>query len=223
MRNRLLILTVVLLTLAWTVSAAQETNQAGLVVRYDDARVESYCVSFAESEITGRALMDHAGLSLEADEVGMGASICRIEDVGCPSTDCFCDCQGGACTYWSYWLLRDGDWQYSAAGASISQVSHGDVQGWSWGPGSVSEAIAPPPMTFEEVCGETASDVTDAGTGQVPGTEVAARPVATTAPPQSLSGDAESSRSIPGSYLFLGIVLILLATLTARAHMQRKS
>ncbi len=33
-------------------------------------------------------------------------------------------------------------------------MSQGDVDGWSWGPGSVISAIEPPLTSFEEICSQ---------------------------------------------------------------------
>lgn len=204
------------------VGAAQTGNQAGLVVRFGEDRLETYCVSFAEAEITGRELMERAGLALEFEEVGMGASVCRVEDVGCGSGNCFCQCQGGTCEYWSYWHLRDGEWRYAASGASITQVAHGDVQGWSWGPGSVSEAIAPPDVTFEEVCApeESAPEATIEGGESV---AIGAPDEMSQAPPEAASGDGGSEQGFPSSYLFFGLAVVAIAVIALVTNRRRQT
>lgn len=210
-----------LVALTFLVGAAQPGNQAGLVVRFSDDRVETYCVSFEEAEITGRELMERAGLALEFEEVGMGASVCRVEDVGCGSGNCFCQCQGGTCEYWSYWHLRDGEWRYATSGASITQVAHGEVQGWSWGPGSVSEAIAPPDVTFDEVCvtEEAAPEATPEG-----GESVAIGTVQETSQPVAAdtSSDDGDGQAIPSSYLYFGLVVVALVVIAVMAGRRRQ-
>jgi hypothetical protein len=140
------------LIIAHEAAVAQEGDRAGVVVRFDDERVESRCVALDDAEVSGTALLQRSGLSLEVKSAGQGGLICAIDGTGCSIDDCFCRCQGVPCVYWSYWRLVDDDWSYSGVGASIRQVSNGDVDGWSWGPGSVTSAIKPPAMTFEEVC-----------------------------------------------------------------------
>ena len=145
----------VLLLLAGLTSAvyAQAQNRAALVVRYEDGRVETMCVAFAEEQVSGYDLLDRAGLAVEARVVGMGATVCRLGDQGCPVSDCFCHCPGGSdCLYWSYWTQEEGVWQYASIGPSLRQVSDGVVEGWSWGPGSLTDAIPPPALTFADVC-----------------------------------------------------------------------
>lgn len=134
-----------------------EPNQAALVVRLDDERVETRCVSFAEETLSGQALLERSGLAYVVDATSAGVFVCSVEDQGCPASDCRCQCRGEPCVYWSYWRLREGEWQYASVGATLTEVRDGDVQGWSWGPGSVTAAIAPPAVTFEEVCAAPAA------------------------------------------------------------------
>lgn len=212
-----------LVALVLLTGAAQTgNNQAGLVVRFDDERVETYCVSFEEAEITGRELMERAGLALEFEEVGLGASVCRVEDVGCGSGNCFCQCQGGSCEYWSYWHLRDGEWRYAMSGASITAVQAGDVQGWSWGSGSVTEAIAPPDVTFEDVCAAEEDALETAAEG---GESVAISTPQATSEPAAEEGSSgeEGAGPIPGSYLFFGLLVLALGVMAIVASRRRRA
>lgn len=210
----ILLLTLSLTIAALHVGAAQVENRAGLVVRFDDGQVETRCISFGEEQISGYELLQRAALELEGEEAGAGVTVCRIEDVGCPASNCFCQCQGDPCQYWSYWHLQDGEWRYSVAGASIYEVGHGDVEGWSWGPGSVSDAVAPPVIDFDEICPAEVNpsappEETAAGSGG--GTAVAAMPPATVAPNVA---DEAPAGSPSWSYAAFGaLVLGLLALL----------
>jgi hypothetical protein len=133
--------------------AAQNTNQAALVVRFGDGNVQKQCVTFSEPEITGYDLLQRSGMDVTVDAQGMGALICRIGGTGCPADDCLCQCKGGDdCVYWSYWHQNGGGWQYSPGGASIYPVTNGTIEGWSWGPGTVDKAVPPPETAFEEIC-----------------------------------------------------------------------
>lgn len=131
----------------------QSSNQAALVIRQDDQSLQSICIEFSEPEISGLELLQRSGYELAMDVQGLGAAVCRIGQTGCPADDCWCQCRGGdECIYWSYWWQLNGAWEYSQAGASQMRVRDGDVQGWSWGPGSVSQAIPPPDTSFADVC-----------------------------------------------------------------------
>jgi len=134
-------------------ASGQESNKAAVVVRLNEDETAISCVEFSEEEITGIELLNRSGLAVDSKVEGMGSLVCSIEQTGCPSNDCFCQCSGGGdCTYWSYWHQSGGSWRYAPIGASQNRIHDGDVDGWSWGPGSVTEAIAPPLITYEGVC-----------------------------------------------------------------------
>ncbi len=136
-----------------TLTRAADENRAAVVVAYGDGLVSTQCVSFVEPELTGFELLQRSGLGIVVEDQAAGAVVCRIDGTGCPADDCFCQCRGGAdCIYWSYWHLLNNEWAYSAAGSSIYRVADGDVDGWAWGPGSITEAIPPPSLIFEDVC-----------------------------------------------------------------------
>ncbi len=134
--------------------AAQTSNRAALVVRFGENNVHTECITFTEEQITGYDLLLRSSLDVTADVQGAGVLICGISGTGCPAHDCLCQCRGGGqgCVYWSYWRQMGGHWQYSQAGASMAPVTNGTVDGWSWGPGGVSQAIPPPNLTFDQVC-----------------------------------------------------------------------
>ncbi len=139
-------------------TGAQTPNKVGLVVRFSDTEVFTTCVDY-EPGLTGEGVLDQAGLSL-AREIygGLGAAICKIEDVGCdyPQQDCFCQCTGKPpCEYWAYYHLepQQNEWVYSGMGASWHSVQPGDVEGWAWGSGDAGGSeVEPPLFTFEELC-----------------------------------------------------------------------
>lgn len=132
---------------------AQTPQQAALVVQSGDGRVETACISFTEAEISGLDLLLRSGLDVVTEVQGMGALVCRIGETGCAADDCLCQCKGGGnCTYWSYWNQTDGEWRYAQTGAGRFPVTHGMVQGWSWGPGLVDTAVVPPAVSFSDIC-----------------------------------------------------------------------
>jgi hypothetical protein len=147
----LVVLTAVTVVLAGLVSfwlpqggsRAADVNKAALVVRLGDGSVETRCVEFVESEITGHDVLIRSGV----DVVENGGFICAIEGVGCPADECV-TCQ--APSYWSYWHLLDGAWVYSPVGSTGYMVHDGDVEGWGWGLG-----VPPPATTFYRICGWT--------------------------------------------------------------------
>jgi hypothetical protein len=133
---------------------ADGPHRAGLVIAHD-GEVLKRCVEFSEDEISGLDLLRRAGVDLNYAQAGQGATICRIDHQGCsyPEQDCFCQCQGTPCIYWSAWLLAGDGWKYSNVGASGMWVRDGKVIGWNWAAGSTSQAAPPPSASFEEICG----------------------------------------------------------------------
>ena len=176
--GKILALLVVMVGALWSQPGgmrAQGGNQAALVIRYSDDRTETACVNFEEPQISGFDLLQRSGLSFEIEAQGLGAIVCSIDGSGCPASDCWCQCKGGAeCIYWSYWHKLQEGWKYSQAGSTIYQINPGSVDGWSWGPGAANQAVAPPDLSFEEVC-------------QIPATSTATPPpsptVTNTSPP----------------------------------------
>lgn len=152
LRRGRLLLGLLLAPLLLAARLQDDPNQAALVVRVDDERAETRCVAFAEETISGHELLQRSGLDFVVNASSAGVFVCSVEGQGCPASDCLCECQGEPCSYWSYWRLREGEWQYAGVGAAITEVRDGDVEGWSWGPGSVTSAIAPPVVSFDEVC-----------------------------------------------------------------------
>lgn len=126
---------------------AQSPNQVGLVVQFGDGAILTRCVAFNEPEISGYDVLMRSGLNVVANTTGLGVTVCKIQEQGCPAENCFCACQGATCTYWSYWHLDGDSWRYAYQGAISHVVRHGDVEGWRWG----NEA-SPPDVSFEQIC-----------------------------------------------------------------------
>ncbi len=156
----LLILTVIAVALlAYAPSGAADDNRVAVVIDYGNDQVATRCVSFSEASITGFQALERTGLAVETDFQTGGAAVCRIDETGCPSNDCFCACRGGGdCIYWSYWHMTNGTWAYSSAGSGLYQVTDGMVEGWVWGLGSVTQAQPPPMVSFADVCAAAPAD-----------------------------------------------------------------
>ncbi len=159
--GKICLLTFFAATLLPASSFAQNQNHAGLVIQFDEGQVETRCVSFSESQITGFDLLQRAGLDIVIDVDGAGTAVCAINGSGCPADDCFCQCSGADCLYWSYWHLNGGSWNYSQGGAALYPIEDGAVDGWVWGAGSVTEAQPPPQIQFEAICQQQASSSTE--------------------------------------------------------------
>ena len=132
------------------------TIQAGVIVQGEDGGVQTFCVSLDGDAPTGLDALEATGLDIMAEQSSMGATVCRVDGVGCtpPGNSCFCQCEGdGPCTYWSYFHLNDaGTWQFSIIGAAASAVKQGDVEGWWWRNTSDASAPPPPALPFDSIC-----------------------------------------------------------------------
>jgi hypothetical protein len=129
--------------------------RAAVVVVAGNGDVKTVCVDLgSDGEATGLELLEGSGLSPVIARVpGSGAIVCRIGDDGCayPDEPCFCQCPApdGSCTFWGYYRLEEGTWQFSQTGAEGVLVQPGDVEGWAWGGGETSLPVIP----FAEICG----------------------------------------------------------------------
>lgn len=178
---------------------AQTQNRAGLVVYFEDSNRETRCVNFTETSISGYELLQRSGLSIIASFEAQGAAICKIEELGCPSNDCFCQSPPD---YWSYWQLEDGEWVYAAKGSSNTQIQDGDVDAWVWGPGD-----PPPYIDFDQICAATAANPTATATQtktQQTGSSLTATPTATNLPPTANQPANNQASPVPQSQSNLG-------------------
>jgi hypothetical protein len=162
------LLLLVVSSLLWT-SAADEPNQAGVVVQFADGRVETRCVSFEEDEITGAELLALSGLDAVVD----------------PSS-------GGECAYWNYFYRDAGQaaWTYSALGAAIHKTKPGSVEGWVWGDGHSPPAEE---LTLEVICAAPSPEPT--ATSE-PATAV---PVTASASPSDTPGPTALPTDLPAT------------------------
>ena len=121
-----------------------DPSYVGLVIDKGDGITVTSCVTFSEEEISGLDVLERSGLEIVTSE----GAVCAIDGTGCPASNCWCQCQGTPCIYWSYWHWSDGSWHYSQEGAAGYQVHDGDVEGWRWGEGGTP----PPTVSFEQIC-----------------------------------------------------------------------
>jgi hypothetical protein len=140
-----LIVNVLLGWIAIPVTTTQDgQGQAGIVVQYNEGRVASYCVNLLAEGMTSYEALLSTGIELETLVEANGVAVCKISQVGCQSSNCFCQSPPD---YWSFWQLKDGVWSYATLGAARSELHPGDVDGWAWGEGTPPDAIE-----FSEIC-----------------------------------------------------------------------
>jgi hypothetical protein len=148
-------------------ASADQPHRAGLIVQFDDGRVETRCIGFDTDEISGAELLARSGLDTVIDaSSGLGITVCKIDGLGCdyPAEQCFCQCMSGAdCGYWNYFYRDPGEtqWSYSALGAVLRKSKPGSVEGWVWGSGNTPPDEA---WTFERICPTLTLPVADTPT-----------------------------------------------------------
>jgi hypothetical protein len=112
--------------------------QVGLYIQYEDGSAFTQCVELDGPDATGLDVLQQAGLGLIYEPGSLvGSAVCKIGETGCdyPAEDCFCQCPGNPCHYWTYWYAEGGEWKLSSLGASNRAMRDGDVEGWVWGDG----------------------------------------------------------------------------------------
>lgn len=139
--------------------SALADGEAGLVIQ-DGENVRTYCVAFAGESISGDQLLQSAGQPFDAYGGGSGLALCSLAGKGCDDahsfSSCFCQCQGGDCTYWAFFTRAYGkNWVYSSLAFNLLKAKDGEVHGWKWGAGSPNSAPAPKDVSFEQVCGHS--------------------------------------------------------------------
>ncbi|MEA3309939.1 MAG: hypothetical protein U9Q70_10565 [Chloroflexota bacterium] len=171
------------LLLCWLLTAtspllAQSAGpHAGLIIVIAGDEVLTRCLSLENEQLTGAELLRRADIPVLFSGGSGSQAVCSLQEVGCPASDCFCECKGTPCRYWVYYhRAADGSWAYSAVGASGWTLRAGDVDAWVWGDSS----LAPPALTFAEIC--PAAQPPPAAT--LP-PEVVATPLSTPTAPQS--------------------------------------
>ncbi|MCC7365519.1 MAG: hypothetical protein IT303_14230, partial [Dehalococcoidia bacterium] len=172
---------------------ARADGEVGLVIQEGDA-VTGLCIPYTGDSIRGDQLLAAAGISVE--QYGGGArTVCALDEVGCFDASsfngCFCQCSGGACTYWAFFTKKYGapSWVYSTSAFNQQLARDGDMHAWKWGEGSLQSAPVPRNVTFEDVCGHAPRG--GAAVTQVPETATTAPPAtATTVPATAATGSA---------------------------------
>ncbi len=183
--------------------------KAGLVIFYGNDTLFTTCISFTESSINGLDLLERSGLDVQtATNPNQGTAVCKIGEVGSPSSDCF----GGMPNYWSFWQMGTDGWEYSVKGADLSPVTDGVVNAWSWGTGNTPALI-----TFANICEGVAfvlptSTPTSAPATTTPEPTIIATSVSATQPPIATSTPAATQKT-PGSYIVYASILLVLGGL----------
>lgn len=151
-RRTLLALSLVgILLLATTGFAAAQsggTKQVGVVVAFPDGTTETAVVTVPEPATTLDALKA-AKLQLVTQTGSFGESICKINETGCPESNCFCD----ETKFWAYYHLTGSAWSAAAEGVGAFVPADKSVEGLAWSgfDANYNPTEQPPVSTFEQL------------------------------------------------------------------------
>ncbi len=121
--------------------------RVGVVTTFPDGRTSATCVN-VEGGATAQDVLRATGMGTAWFSFGgdLGDALTRIEDVGCPADNPFCECGPPfeCCILWNFWILKPGqnDWAFSQVGYSNYVVQDSDVIGNIW----TGDAEKPPPL-----------------------------------------------------------------------------
>jgi hypothetical protein len=142
-KSKIALLTLVLTSLfVFQVAIAAEV---GVAVKFSTGEVSKKCVNISEGS-TGYQVILLTGLNLVWKDYGggLGHALCKIENTGCPESNCFCSSE-----YWNFLYKNYGqNWSYSNTGLDGYSVQDKDILGLVWG----EYGASPPEISFGEIC-----------------------------------------------------------------------
>lgn len=136
----------ILLLVLFSLPLAQAKSVA-IVASFPDNSSQSACVQVSNNTNAYQGI-EKTGWNLSwsySDQYGH--ALCKIEDTGCPSGDCFCSEK-----YWNFLIQRE-NWSYSQVGFDSYSPEDGEVIGLAYG----KHGITPGNVSFKEVCGKNKS------------------------------------------------------------------
>ncbi|RIK06442.1 MAG: hypothetical protein DCC49_11530 [Acidobacteria bacterium] len=148
----------------WVAPAHASVGRAVVIVD-TGSQVRRIVVSFEGESISGLEALSLAGANPETLTYGgTGAAVCRLFGVGHSVSPQACLGTPSDQRYWGYFRAPSGSssFRYSGAGAGVTRVANGDVEGWRFGLGE-----APLYSSFCEVagCGGGSSVSSSSGSG----------------------------------------------------------
>lgn len=132
------------------------TKQVGLVVAFPEGAVHQEIVTVPEAATTFDVLQA-ANIELVSADSGFGPAVCRINNVGCPADNCFCD----PVNFWAYYHLSGTEWLSAMEGVGSYVPANGAVEGLAWSgfDASFTPTVQPPVYTFDQIVDNTTPPV----------------------------------------------------------------
>ncbi len=152
----ILVLLLVAMQAFHVADADDPPKHIGMIVVGPSGEPQTACIIADQNATTGYDMLLASGLEINASVGPLGAAICAVNEVGCffPAERCFCQCEGGRCSYWAYhfWDVETDGWRYSPLGASSRTLDHGDLELWVWRTAD-NEDQPLPDLTWDDICG----------------------------------------------------------------------
>jgi prenyltransferase beta subunit len=123
-----------------TLAAGGDPNTAHIAVQLGNGEVEMRRITFTQPSVNGFEALELAGFQVDSTDSGL---VCSIEGMGCPTTNCFC-----SSSYWRFYHLNNGEWNFSQVGAGAYEVTDGALELFSWGQ---TEALRTAPLVTQEI------------------------------------------------------------------------
>jgi len=140
-------------------------SRVAVVVDLTD-QIYTKCVTVPE-DTDGYQTMEETDLDIAWSYFGqsLGHGLCSMNDVGCPSADCFCDPNA----YWNFYVkdANASSWAYSQVGfdgGSTCSEHYCAADGETLGFGYGGYGTQPPEYSFGDVCCSLPGDEAPCGT-----------------------------------------------------------
>ena len=108
------------------------------------------------SDATTFDALSAANIALVTQDAGYGPAVCKIDAVGCPATDCFCDAKH----FWAYYHLNPSAnrWTTASEGVGGYVPADGAVEGFAWSgfDAGFNPNVQPPVYSFPQVAAHAA-------------------------------------------------------------------
>jgi hypothetical protein len=126
------------------------TKRVGLVIAFPESAEHLEIVTVPEAATTFEVL-EAADVELASQSTEFGPAVCGIDNVGCPTDNCFCD----PAHFWAYYHLdaETSSWSAAMEGAGAYVPADGAVEGFAWSgfDAEFNPTVQPPVYTFEQI------------------------------------------------------------------------
>jgi len=140
----------------WAAIALHEvisTIRVGILTTFPNGTTFGHCLTLNENSTAEDALKATDMETLWLSFSGYGDALTKIEYVGCPVSNPWCQCSdlSVCCLIWNFWIWNatNNSWQFSSVGYSDYRLNSEDIIGNVW---TSDAGKAPPSYSFYEIC-----------------------------------------------------------------------